>query len=78
MNLKLINELNHIICELKARDGSLERFRELLKYDIIKFCEDTPYIDDDGQIDTDTICELVDRRFNELVEDFVIRDDLRR
>lgn len=65
MNLKLINELNHIIGELKARDGSLERARELLKNDIIEYWEKGS-IDDDGQIDLDIICKIVDRRFNEL------------
>ena len=65
MNFKLINDLNHIICELKARDGSLERARELLKNDIIEYWEKGS-IDDDGQIDLDIICKIVDRRFNEL------------
>ena len=64
MNLKLINQLNHIISELEELDGSLERARELLKDDIITYCEVRDR--DIGQSAMEAFCEIVDRRFNEL------------
>ena len=64
MNLKLINQLNHIISELEELDGSLERARELLKDDIITYCEVRDH--DIGQSAMEALCEIVDQRFNEL------------
>ena len=74
MNLKLINELSHIIGALNERDRRLQQLREQLQEDIITICEGI----DVNFTTVDTLCQIVVDRFNELEEEFVIRDDLRR